>query len=43
MLKSITLNDIFNSKIVALFNLDKIFNELLVANMGNNKYNLLIK
>jgi len=38
MLKSITLNDIFNSKGVALYNL-----EPLLANMGNKKYNLFIK
>jgi len=42
MLNAITLNDIFNSKVVALYNLQKT-KELVVANMGNNKYNLFIK
>jgi len=41
MLNSITLNDILNSKVVALYNLQKT-KELVVANMGNNKYNLFI-
>jgi len=42
MLKSITLNDIFKSKVVALYNL-YYTNKLVVAKMGNNKYNLGIK
>ena len=41
MLKSITLNDIFNSNVFALYNIFKT-NDLVVANMGNNKYNLFI-
>jgi len=42
MLKSITLNDILTQKVVALYNL-YYTNEIVVANMGNNKYNLFIK
>jgi len=42
MLQSITLNDMFNSKVVALYNLYQT-NELVVANMDNNKYNVFIK
>ena len=42
MLKSIKLIDMFNSKVVAFYNLYET-NELVVANMGNNKYNLFIK
>jgi len=42
MFKSITLNDIFKSKVVALYHL-YLTNELVVANMGNNKYNFFIK
>ena len=38
---NIFFNDIFNSKVVALYNLQKT-KELVVANMGNNKYNLFI-
>ena len=42
MLKSITLNDFSNSKVVALYNLYQT-NELVVANMDTNKYNVFIK
>jgi len=42
MLKPITLNEIFKSKVVALYKL-YYTNKLVVANMGNNKYNLFLK